>query len=364
MVQGRNPFKLRTLSKRAELFGEDHKKALEELEALILEGEPVVLLGPRRVGKTSLLNIALNENKNKICYLYYDLSPFMGQRAINVSQLVVTKSNLRAFSEKAGFRVNLKIIEGWRERVTTSEYSRELLNLLRELHERCDCGAIIFDEAQTLAFLRGIDFRGVFQLIMNSYDNISLVLTGSMPGILSNYLNPEAEEAGFSRFFNEVSVNRWDFKTTEEYLRRHINIEESEVREVSLSLSNVPGFVAMYGHLRWRGLSHSEALSRVYEKAVSLWKSDVRKFLTVYSSHTYYYLLLALAIGPPIGLRYSELMESTFEVAQKMGGSFSESSFKRALRRLRDAGFIKEIETGRYLIPEPPLREALRRLRL
>ncbi|USG99536.1 ATP-binding protein [Thermococcus argininiproducens] len=359
MARGKNPFKLKTLTRRKDLHGEEHKKALEELKDYIFDGEPVLLLGPRRVGKTSLINIAISEHSTELCYLYYDLSPFIGQRNLSVSQLVVTKSNLKLLQEKKGLRISLKVIEGWKERVTPGEYSRELLNVLRALHETCEHGVVVFDEAQVLGFPRGINFMGIFQMIMNSYDNVSIVLTGSMPGILASYLNVSEEEAGFSRFFNEINLSRWNLSTTEKFLKRHIQMSRDELLEVSTELSNVPGFIAMYGNLRWKGITHAEAIEKVREKAIRLWKADIVKFFSVYNSKVYYYVLKALALGPPIGLRYSELLESTRFIASNDNIIISDSSFKRALSRLKGAGLIEETETRRYIIPELPLRKAI-----
>ncbi|WP_227738721.1 hypothetical protein [Thermococcus eurythermalis] len=51
------------------------------------------------------------------------------------------------------------------------------------------------------------------QEITDSYPNISLVFTGSMPGMLVEYLNPGAEKPNFMRSAEVFTLPRW---TTEE----------------------------------------------------------------------------------------------------------------------------------------------------
>ena len=66
---------------------------------------------------------------------------------------------------------------------------------------------LVFDEARVLPFIKGINYRGLLQQIHSNYHNVSVVLTGSMPGLLEKIISPaNASMPGFARYIEEIKV--------------------------------------------------------------------------------------------------------------------------------------------------------------
>jgi len=242
------------------------------------------------------------------------------------------------------------------------EFENALINLLRELNEKHKKFLLIFDEAQVLAFVRGINMLGIFQMIHNTLDNVVVVMTGSMPGLLEKILSPSSKKPMFARYVEKIHVHRWSAKEGIEYLKRGfeeegIEYSDEELEEAVSELSCVPGFLAIYGILRVNKKSHNKALGEAFEHAVSLWESDLEAFLNIYTSKTYLRVLWILAQSR-LGFTWSELMRelSRYE-------SISKPKLSRLLNNLIGAGMIVKRD-NKYFIAEKPLAHAVLRLKL
>ncbi|WP_157092419.1 hypothetical protein [Thermococcus chitonophagus] len=71
-----------------------------------------------------------------------------------------------------------------------------------------------------MARLKNFDFRGLIQEIIDTYTNISLIFTGSMLGLLVNYLNPSPDRHNFMRGARIITLGRWSIEEGVEYLKR------------------------------------------------------------------------------------------------------------------------------------------------
>ena len=349
----------RPVSELGKLHGKEHKEAVRKLKDNVDKGKFTALLGPRRVGKTSVLRTFLNHYKYQ--YLYYDLSPYIGLTGVSYRSITPVLIGFNTKKLSAEGQLNLGMLKMRFKVEHGMEFENAFINLLRELNERYKRFLLVFDEAQVLAFVRGINMLGIFQMIHNALDNVVVIMTGSMPGLLEKMLSPSSTSPMFARYVERIHIHRWSKKEGVEYLRkgveeRNIEYSDEELEEAAEELSGVPGFLAIYGVLRLNGSSHGEALKNAFEHAVSLWENDLDAFLNIYTSRTYPRVLFILAQSK-FGFTWSELMRelSRFE-------NVSKPKLSRILNNLIGAGMVEK-RNGKYFIAERPLAYAALRFR-
>jgi len=353
-------FSTRPVREEEELFGKAHKRAIETLWEATQDGEFVAVLGPRRVGKTSVINVFLNKYGSRFYYLYYDLAFGMGREAISYTELTPVKLRIPQRKLEYSALLNLGIVKMDVRPRNIVEFQNAFLGLLRFLNEKGAKTLIVFDEAQVLPRFTPLNMLGLLQTISDSFENISVVLTGSMPGLLERMINPSGEKPFFARYVERINIERWNTEEGFEYLRRGLpNVEPEELREAVTELSGVPGFLAYYGKLRTKGLSHLRALEETTNYAVRLWSEDLRNFIRIYHSPGYIVALKRVAKGPSSGTSTEEIIT---EVKAVLG--LSEVRIKNILRNLVDAGLLLRPRRGCYVIPERPLRKAVLRFNL
>ena len=350
----------RPISDIRELHGEKHKEAVKKLKENVDKSKFTALLGPRRVGKTSILRVFLNYY-NYPC-IYYDLSPYLGLTGVSYRSLTpaLMKFDIKKLSVEGQLslsilKLNFKVNSG-------IEFENALINLLRELNEKYKRFLLIFDEAQVLAFVRGINMLGVFQMIHNTLDNIVVIMTGSMPGLLEKILSPSSTKPMFARYIEKMRISRWSREEGIEYLRNGfekvgVDYLPEELEEAVEELSYAPGFLAIYGIQRTEGKTHNEALEEAIEHAVSLWENDLEAFLNIYNSKTYVRILWILAQSR-FGFRWSELMRELSQLEP-----MSKPKLSRILRNLMGAGMVEK-KGGKYYIAEKPLARAVLKLKV
>ncbi len=356
-------FSDRPIARLEELYGKGHRDAVEKLHSAVEEGYFTAVLGARRVGKTSVVKTFLNHYGYK--YLYFDLSPYMGLRAISFRSLAPAEIGFdeEVLSGEAQLSLALISFRLKRVKLTGEAFQANFLTLLRELNSRYDRFVVVFDEAQVLAFVKGVNYRGLLQLIHNNYGNIVVVLTGSMPGLLEKIVSPaNAREPGFARYIEEISVPRWSREETVDFLRKgfrenNVAYEEESLHEVYEELSGIPGFISYYGLLRVRGLEHREALSRTEDYAVSQWENDLKAFLKIYNSPLYLHVLSILS-KTVTGATWSEIQ---YELGKRLAKPPGKSTLHRVLTNLSKAGMVQK-QGEKYVIVDRPLRKTVNKL--
>ena len=345
----------RPITRLSQLYGKGHRDAVETLEKQINSKVFAAVIGPRRVGKTSVVKTCLS--KSKVKFIYFDLSPYIGHAAVSYKVLVPTdigfddsKLSVAATANLALLNVSFK-----RERFVGADvFQSNLVSLLREINQKFDHFAFVIDEAQVLAFIKGMDPSGFLQLIHNNYDHISVVLTGSMPGMLLRILRPtDANEPSFARYVESVNVPKWSDEEAQDFLESGLKTtstryKESEIQEVVGDFSGTPGFLSYYGLLRTKGRQHTKAYDETGEFAANEWKKDINAFLKIYNSPNYV-KALKISAGTVSGITTSEL---TGELG------VDRSTAWRIIKNLVDGGmFIEEGE--KYSIADRPLKKAI-----
>ena len=353
-------FEIRPITNEKNLYGKKHKEALKQLKRNVEEKTFTAILGPRRVGKTSIIRVFLNKYKYR--YVYYDLSPFMGKQGVSYTELTPAMMNIETSELSYHAQLSLGLVRLDVKPENGIQFQNALINLLRELNAKYEDLLVIIDEAQVMPRIRGINMLGLLQLISNTMDNTTVIMTGSMPGLLEKILSPSASQAMFARYVDRIHIPRWTLEESTGYLKKglreaKISCTRAELEEAAEELSNVPGFLAYYGKQRSRGMDHDEALVEASNYATNIWEQDLEAFLNIYSTRAYVTTLWVLAQSK-FGLTRKEIAGEVLRREE-----ISDRSLTRILKNLVSSGMVRHGEKrGKYIIAENPLAKAVQNI--
>ena len=323
-------FDLRPKERRGDLFDRER-----ELEALVrgLERHPIVLvLGPRRVGKTSLIRVAVGEASARhvildVRSLYFEHGP-------------VPKSVLAA-------RISSSFGLG---------ETRSLLEALSEL-DAAGGGIICLDEAQYLR-LGGVDYRTILAWAADYLGKVRIIVTGSEGGILRDFMALEDPRSPlYGRGIMELNIGPFTEDQAIEFLLRGAeelgkSCDREEAREVVETVGTIPGWLTLYGHLRFvREMGREEALRRTFSEGSRMALAEINPIIEP-SRKRYMAILRAVAAG----LRTWKDIKAFTEAR---AGPISDFRFTNLLKRLLKYGILRKRE-GIYEFQDRILERAIR----
>lgn len=354
-----------------DLFNREEELS-EILEALRL-GEGIILItGIRRIGKSSLLNVALR--KSNLPYviidvrkIFFEFGNVIHRRALFNAIADSFTRNMKFF-EKIKFKVKDVIgrIRGFYISEVGVEVepniSSKLTDILEVIDEWCLKNGfrfvVAFDEAQYLRFAGGIKYDGVFAWVTDNLRNISIIFTGSEVGVLRDFLKFDDPSAPlYGRYFREVTLNRFDNETSKKFLKRgfeesKMEVKEEELEEVVNKLDGIVGWLTFYGYYRGvKGSSHKEALDETFEKCSELVLEELLKVIEP-SRRRYGTILKAVSLG------YTKWSDIKDYVTIKVG-PVTDRRFSILLNKLVKYNYLIK-ENGQYKVPDPILKYVLR----
>ncbi|MEM1611167.1 MAG: ATP-binding protein [Sulfolobales archaeon] len=363
--------------RREDLF--DREREVEELKEAVSRYSLTLLLGIRRIGKTSVLRVALNELGAP--YIYLDLRALEGEgynraslyRLFSESFTDVTSKwrgiadylrgikgiEVRAFG--AGFRVDLD----WSERSLTLGGILSELNRAAERVSPRRFIVIAFDEAQILRYMSGgkgrIDFREILAYAYDNLPNLRFILTGSEVGLLLGMLRLDDPRTPlYGRFVKMIKLERFDMEKSLEFLRRGfdeagVRVGEDIIQRIYERVDGIVGWLTYFGssiiELRYRG-SNSEIVEEIAEKALKLIEKELGEILKRSKYHVYILKAIALGINTWSGIKRA--------VEAWLGRPVENTQIARSLKTLAELSIIEKRNQS-YLIADPLIAEYCRR---
>ncbi len=359
-------FDERPKSRREDLY--DRERELEEMLASIESRKPLVVLkGIRRLGKTSLLQVALSEAK--VSHVIVDL------RGVNPNSrrdlYLRFQSALNEYFSKnasllAKLKNKLKFIDGVSLSgigISLSWKNPETLYSIISALEG-DGFVIAFDEVQEA---RGPAGKELASLIAHFYDygETTFILTGSEIGLLYDFLGVEDPEAPlYGRIFHGIELSRFSKEQSLDFLRKGfeqtgLDASEKVLEKAVERLDGIVGWLVKFGVASLREGVREDVIDRVLEEASKLALAELERFLEKrpLARKRYMTVLRAIASGKST---WSELKR---ELEGKEKRKIEDATLARLLNALLKASFIeKRVERRNvtYRISDPVLEFALR----
>ncbi|MFA4699577.1 AAA family ATPase [Pyrococcus kukulkanii] len=318
----------------------------------------VIVLGIRRLGKSSLVNVFLNE------------SPYPGIRIDarqlyfqhkSVSPNALAKEILEGLIRISGIEKVKQLISGIRGvsfMGLSVEIKREHATLTEILERINEFGrfVLVIDEAQYLRFSKA-SYVDMLAWAIDELENVTFILTGSEVGLLEDLLRLHSPESPlFGRPYVEIKLERFSREQSLDFLKKGseevgIEVTPDELYEAVEELDGIVGWLTLYGYNRFLGLGHREALGRLKEDAVKIVLSEFSKLKEL--SPRYELIMRIVARGRH---SWSEIKRS-LEVIE--GKKIDDRNFTNLLKNLVKYGYLEKTGEG-YFIPDPLVEEAFR----
>jgi AAA+ ATPase superfamily predicted ATPase len=345
---------------------------LEQLHRFYLSGRVVAVLGPRRIGKTSLILTFLNEWR--VPYIFIDCrkvslssygASFRGfveefSRALNefvsshrgvVGRLLEYLRGVRGVEvDLAMARVSLKW--GRRERADIVSMLEKLNSFAREENLRI---ALVFDELQELQPIN-IDFAKLIAYIYDHLTNIVVILSSSQVGLLYDMLRVDDPTSPlYGRAIAEVRMGRLPKeKTVDLLLKGFAEVGVENAKEVIVNAVNVlNGVVGWLIYFGWSYTHGVKNLEEILDTAAKQEAEEIRRFLGRSRSEKRYRAILKIVAEGKN--RWSEIKKS-LELIE--GIEIDDKNFSELLKKLVKAGFIEKVDEE-YRIPDAIMTRAI-----
>lgn len=365
-------FDIMPKTSRRDLYNFDEE--LNDLYRGYRSARLIAVVGPRRIGKTSLILTFLNEYS--VPHVFIDcrrisssmygasfrsfaesfsnaINDFLNRNTSFVGKLLEVLKSVRGVEVNAPLA---KIYLKWRRRERF-----DLISLLESLNTFAEREgvviALVFDELQELTPLN-IDFSKVLAYTYDHLRNIVVIVSGSQVGLLYDVVRiGEPESPLYGRVLMEVKVRRLSRSEAVDFLEKgfsetSVSVSKYVIEEAVDRLDGVIGWLTYFGWSYVNGVSDLEA---IVEAASRQEAEEVRRFLAKTRAEKRYSTILKLLAQKP--MKWSEIKRALEFIE---GIEIDDHNFNNLLQRLVKANFIEK-RNDYYVIPDPILTTAVQR---
>lgn len=343
-------------TRQEDLFGMDYQLELFRNYLLDNSVRMIVIRGLRRVGKTSLLNVGLNEAGIKYVKIDVRDSPFRDQREFMIYLIKRIKEKIGGLWEKiigkiSGVGINyqsfsLELFFSQGENITSF-----FENLNKQMKKKKEYLILAFDEIQ---LLKSIGFDYFLASVFDNYKNIRIVITGSEIGVMDKFLGKNEYPAPlFGRAYLEIYVGKVKEETVSKFLEEgfkqiHQKIEFKEIQQVLENFDGIIGWVTYYGWFRAKDFPARKAIEKVKEEGKIIVQGELENFLANRKSRNNYLKLIKYLAD---GKNTWSILKQNFN---KVGIRLGDSQLDLYLKELIDFGFVDKLNE-RYFLVDPLL---------
>lgn len=353
-------FEITPKTRKEDLFGREY--LVDSLVSNINDKSVrlIVIKGLRRTGKTSLLNVALKEIKQKKVKIdvreapYYDRKEFMSYVVEKIKTEIGESLFKKILKHISGIKFSYKDISATLYLEIEKNFLRFFEKLNDQFKRKNSLFVIAFDEVQLLSEIK---FDHILAAIFDNYKNIKLVLTGSEIGLVDEFLGKkDVDSLLFGRALLELDIKKLNDDEVSQFLTQGFNqikqkIGLKEIKEVIEVFDGIIGWATHYGWLRSKNTPHHQAILKMIEEGSKLTKKELDKFLIKRRKANYLRVLRSVAKGYN---RWS-LLKNQFV---KKGTKISDRQLNLYLKELLDYSFLEKINKN-YFITDPLLIKAL-----
>ncbi|MHB8565767.1 MAG: AAA family ATPase [Nitrososphaerales archaeon] len=322
------------------------EKELYDLMRYLQDKRWVVLLGPRRVGKTSLAQCAIKKSgfdsivldaRQNSDFAVSLLSALSNESSVSVGGNLAVPSALPA---SLGF-----------------SYSKQnpmqgLDSLLKKRNRRL---ILLLDEVQWFRNPRQV-IKLLAHIYDYHYDRVTPIITGSAVGVMRSILEPGEKSPIYGRPAIQMEVRKWVPSTSLRFLEEGVRQYRIEVDEKILAktvdmLDGIPGWLTMFGfYFTAEPSDYDGALRKTIREALKIVNEEttnISKFARGWQSHRK--ILQSLVSGSK---SFKDLLEAT----QQTNSALSEH-----LDMLQRLCYVEKNLDGRYVIVDPMFTQLLKR---
>jgi len=368
------------------LYG--RKDELQEFASQLLDNKWIAVLGPRRIGKTSIILCGLHAIGRDFIPVSIDFRTLSSYKIIPLSAFAETL--IEGFGRASEERKNLvdilkKVFEGIEEfevelgskrfrlrikkRPSLKTFPSLLSSIFDDLNSECKKRRVklvlTFDEAQEIKRVVGVEMPAILAHVYDYCKNIVIVFTGSQFGLLEEILEPGPENPLYGRYIHRMPLKRFDDAQSIEFLKlgfrqKNVEVNEARLSPVVSTIDGIPGWLTDFGarlvgreKLAPTRTDVEKALQETLENGKRLTLQELNDFLKDREARERYLEMLKyLAVKEASWTDLKRVIELKF-------GYIDDKNFTNLLGVLSGVGFVQKADE-KYKIVDPLLREGLR----
>jgi AAA+ ATPase superfamily predicted ATPase len=335
------------------LYGRQREVA--ELSRLVEARRWVVILGPRMVGKTSLVKAVRDRLHRPGAYVN-----LWGVRTVHglVEGLISglnESASLRTRIARAARRVDGFSVGPAGLSLTASrpplKTAWDLLDLLGSESKEC---LVVLDEVQELSSNAGALLK-LLGNVFNTRPNLGFVFTGSLAGLSRTLLEPTTDSPLYGRAPVALTLGPFDPATSARFLERGaselgVTLTPEETRSaLDGPLDGTPGWLTLFGnHVAVQRLPVARALDATIREGKKVAESELGHFLETRDAVLYWPALKAIAVGASWGTIREYMSRAS-------GERVNDGKVQRMIRALESSYLVREKE-GTYSLIDPMVR--------
>jgi len=353
-------FDPRPKDKREDLF--DREEEINMIKKYAERYPATLLLGIRRIGKSSILRVALNEIENGIYIdvrkLHFESGGWITIPSLH-SNFEKALNSLKPPIKRKVFE-SLKKINGVSFAGINIRFEKEarISDILESLD---DIGGVVIglDEAQYLRFFGRRGGKEFLSLISYAYDNlknINFIFTGSEVGLLHDFLGiMDYDSPLYGRVYGEITIEPFKPALSKKFLdagfeEGDVKVKDAEIDRAIGFLSGIPGWLVEFGYNYLTTRDFDKAMNGVIQKAEKFIEGEIGEL----EKRSKRYILILRAISMDFN-RWGKIKE----FVEGNDREIPNSRLASLIRNLEKMSWIKSIE-GRYGIIDPVVERILK----
>lgn len=316
-------FDTRPKEERRLMFGRE--KEFTDVERDLRSGFWPVLLGPKRVGKTSIMKVIVKENAG----IYVDASTSV--TAANLGTRLIDE--VESGRVKVGVKLDFVVIK--------AELSRQPIRTLEGFLKKIGEKIVAIDEAQNL---NDPMLPRLFSVVYNEA-KVKMMFSGSEKGLLKRFSGSQM----LGRPVQNEEIRPFDSDTARGFLQAgfdscRVSYEEREVEDAVSAFAGIAGWLSYYGAKRADGMNHKKAISQVREAAREVVQKELSKLGPLEAA-----IVKGIAVAEH-DVGWDEAKSLT--KAHNKGKDPDNKSFSRSLKALADLRIVGK-DGDRYFLLDP-----------
>ncbi|MCK4921992.1 MAG: ATP-binding protein [Bacteroidales bacterium] len=363
-----NPFKFGNIVSGDFFYNREDE--LLRIKQTLAGGNNVTLYAPRRYGKSSLVNKALNElEKEGFTTIYLDIMSVYSRDTFikNYTRAIANKEI--SSIEKTVLKI-AKFISGivpsvsfdsfgmptfsisWIEGKDKEQTLLDVINLPEKLSSNKDKWIIAFDEFQEITKLNGENFEKLLRSGIQHHQNVTYLFLGSKTHMLKDMFSNK--NRAFYNAATVMSINTIEESKSVEYLvsrfkRSDIKIDSDAAMYLLQTVANIPYYIQYIAFEIWQYIILSDKhrvtkdnIDEAFERVLKL-KSDYYWELT--NKHTAYRKKVLYALSHSVSELFSKKTATDFDLG-------AVSSTQKAIDVFINEGII-ERNQSKYEFSDP-----------
>jgi len=350
-----NPFKFGSVVDRP--YFTNRKDELEKIQSILNSQNHLIIISPRRYGKTSLIHKALKANKRPSIIIdmmlitdTQDLAAQLLKRIYKIYPFEKIKQFLKSFKVIPNISLNPLTNEidiSFQTSVSSDIWLQDVLNLIEKLSLKKDKLIVVFDEFQEILRIeKQLDRK--LRSIMQHHNLINYVFLGSQESMMRNIF--ERKESPFYHFAYLLPLGKIPETDFNAYINNGFKPLTKEYKAITREILNItashPYYTQMLAFTIWELLLKNKTSKHFVDKAINeLILIHDNDFERLWNRQKKTDMKILIGLSQSKDSPLSESFRINF-------GLSAPSTVFSGLKRLAEAGLIVKSEQG-YELDDP-----------